>query len=782
MVIASKVGVDNLNKLSLACALALPASVISAADSVEELAWAIEEVVVTARRKQESLQDVPTSVSALAKDDLEALKVDGFLAVGQTVPNVYIQKQGGVPSAPQMQIRGVSNGSLNFQVDSGIGMYVDGVYVGRASGASFEMADLERVEVLRGPQGTLFGRNSTGGAINLITAEPSGEFSAKLEAGLGNFNAERYRVAIDLPEWNGFKARLNFSHSEEEGDVDNTAEKRTFAFPEPFGAITTNDRGGDNETDAFFFALQYDGIEDLALDYKYDQSNWQGTMNYRQVGNIGPCVDFTNTPGQCIIGAGLVREVHPLALSFDYQDEQAVPLESLASLDVKGHSLTVEYDLTDSMTVKYIGGYREHDMEAGGNQVWGGGEYINDGLLPGPVGGVYTPLFALRIESQQQTSHELQLMGSTDSLDWIVGAFHFEEEGKVNGPILLSRSIGDTSVIAVNPIDVANFDYFVGQHVGVTNKSEAYYAHATLHLGDFDLSGGVRYTEDDRSEDVIAAGLIGLFTPSASFSTEGDHTDYDLSLTYNINADANVYIKYATGYVSGGTIFGNSFGEEEMESYEVGLKADLLDRRLRLNGAVFTQERTDVQIEGFTGIGYFMGLGRDIAVDGLELELTYLPVENLTLNASYGYTDVDSSGDLRTYQPEHTAYAGLQYDFGQLDNGAQPSLRIDVSWRDDVHRLACPAGMDQVPASDVCVGTADEALDDLAEISATTQLGAQFSLSEIPLGDSMARITVWGRNLLDEDEKEYGFTLGGPTLTNTYVRPRTYGVDFSVAF
>lgn len=774
---------DRFTPLSIACAVAAsPFFAVNSVYAQDDKEWAIEEVVVTARRKQESLQDVPTSVTALAKNDLEALKIDGFQAVGQTVPNLYIQKQGGVPATPQMQIRGISNGSLNYQVDSGIGMYVDGVYLGRASGAAFEMADLERVEVLRGPQGTLFGRNSTGGAINLITAVPSGELYTKVEAGVGNYRMQRYKFTADLPDWNGFKARVNVSHREERGDVKNSSQKRTFNFPEPFGSITTSDRGGDNDTDGLFFALRYDGIERLIVDYKYDQSNWNGTMNYRQVGNVGPCVDPAITPGECTLRDGSVREVVPVSESFGYESRQAVPLEGESSLDVKGHSLTVEYALTDALTVKYIGGYRESDMFTAGNQVWGGGEYINDGALPGPVGGVYAPLFGLRLESQQQASHEIQLLGYAGSVDWIVGAFYFDEDGSVNNPILLSRAIGDTSIIDVNPISVAGYDYFVGQNYRVNNKSEAYYAHATYTFGDFALSGGVRYTEDDRSEDVIAAGLIGLATPSAKFNTTGNHTDYSTSLTYNFDDFSNVYFKYATGFVSGGTLFGNSFGEEEVESYELGMKSDFMDRRLRVNAALFTQERSDVQIEGFTGAGYFMGLGRDVSADGLELEVTYLPTAQVKLNASYGYTSVDSSGDLRTYQPKNTAYVGAQYDFNVWSNGARPMARLDVSWRDKTYRLACTAGMDQVPASDVCVGTPDQSLDDRAELTATTQVGAQFSIADIPVGDSYAKVTFWGRNLLDQDEMEFNYTLGGPTISSIFMRPRTFGVDFSVEF
>lgn len=301
----------------------------------------------------------------------------------------------------------------------------------------------------------------------------------------------------------------------------------------------------------------------------------------------------------------------------------------------------------------------------------------------------------------------------------IVGFFGFEEQGSIDSPVMLFRSYG-----AQNTISVAGCDY------------------------------------------------------------SGNHTDYDASVTRRFRPQANVQARFATGLVSGGTLFGNRFEPDEMDAYELGLKSDLLDDRLRLNVALFRQERTDVQIEGFTAIGYFMGRGRDITSEGLELEATFAPTDRLTIDAAYGYTRVDSSGQLRTFQPKATAYLGGRYDFRPLGgNGAVPSLRIDASWRSDVHRLACPAGQDQVPASDVCVGTVDPALDRAATIEATTLLGARLSLSEIRLGeDARGRVSLWGRNLLDEDEIEFNFTLGGPTLTNTFIRPRTYGIDFSVDF
>ena len=766
---------------NVAPAPAAPAST-AATPGADERATVLETVVVTARRTKEKLQEVPTAVTAISMKNIEDLKIDGFQTVGQTVPNVYIQKQGGSPQAPQMQIRGVSNGSLNMQVDSGIGLYVDGVYMGRPGAAAFDLADLERVEVLRGPQGTLFGRNATGGAINLITAGPTGEFGFHGEIGFGNFNDRRQKATVNLPEWNGLAARITLGHTQTDGDVTNTATKRTFVFPEPFGAVTTTDRGGDVRSDAGLIALRYSGVKDLKVDYKVDFTNWKGTMNYRQVGSLDPTpCDPVNAPLNCLLP--LMTVVSPFDLSFTRKDHLAVPLDGAASNDVLGHSLVAEYEINKNLTAKYILGYRQYDLKATGNQVYGASEYIDTNGVVGPAGGVFTPLYAMRREKQHQQSHEVQLIGKAGPVDWLAGLFFFEEKGSVNNPVSLFRSYGSNGV--VNPISVAGFDYFVGQNVTVKNQSTAAYGHATWHVGQFDVSGGLRYTKDKRSEHVIAGGLIGAVTPGdQDFSYSGSNSDYDASVTYKINPDTNVYGKVATGYVSGGTLFGNRFDPDKMTAYELGFKSNLLNNKLRFNAALFQQKRKDVQIEGFTQIGYFMGKGRGITADGLELELTYVPITGLTLNGSYGYTKVKSSGDLRSFQPKQTAYVGAEYRFARLDNGVSPSLRVDASWHSKATRLYCPAGQNQTPATDICTGTAIPALDEAAMIEASTQVSARLSFADFKLDSkgSTARVSFWGRNLLNEQKKEFPFTLGGSTITSTYRLPRTSGVDLCVFF
>jgi iron complex outermembrane receptor protein len=466
----------------------------------------------------------------------------------------------------------------------------------------------------------------------MITAGPTGQFGFHGEVGIGNFQSRRYKATVNTDAWNGLSARFTLGHSQQNGDVQNTATKRTFQFPEPFGAITTNDRGGDTETDAGLLALRYTGVKNLKLDYKFDFTNWKGTMNYRQIGSIdgAPC-DPANAPAACLLP--LMTAVSPFDPSFQYKSELAVPLETGASNRVRGHSLVGEYTINNNLTAKYIGGYREYKLKTGGNQVWGASEYVDTNGVAGAANGVFAPLFAIRDEAQHQQSHELQLIGKAGPIDWLAGLFYFEEAGHVNNPVMLFKSYRSDGV--VNPVSVAGFDYFVGQNVRVRNQSTAAYVHGTWHVADVDLSGGLRYTKDKRSEHVIAGGLIGAVTPGdQDFTYDGHNTDYDLSATYKLSKDSNVYAKYATGYVSGGTLFGGRFDPDKMKAIELGFKSSFFERKLRFNAALFQQRRKDVQIEGFTQIGYFMGKGADIRSDGIELEATVVPRESSLMLAS----------------------------------------------------------------------------------------------------------------------------------------------------
>jgi iron complex outermembrane receptor protein len=720
----------------------------------------LEEVVVTARRTRERLQDVPTAVTAITAKNIEEQRITGFESVAQSVPNVYIQPQGGSPTSAQMQIRGISNGSLNKQVDSGIGLYVDGVYFGRAGASAFEIADLERVEVLRGPQGTLFGRNATAGAINLITAGPTGVFGGKAMVGFGNYQERRAKLTLNTPEFYGFSARLTVGHSESQGDQRNAAQPgQTFRFNGAYtGSVTTNERGNDSNADTGMLAVRFKGIDRLNVVYKTDMTNQSGSMNYRTAG--------TMTNG--------------VPTGFEYRDTLFQPLEGEFSNKVHGQSLTAEYELTNWLTAKYIYGERRYDLLVPGNQVLGDlgtFNYPTFDTTANGTGQITTfGLFATREESHLQRSHELQLIGHTGPVDWIAGLFRFQEGGDLNDPILLDLT-GTGRVIGANNTVSPPFDYIVGQYTKVDNKSKAGYLHANWSITDqWVLAGGIRRSLDNRYEDVLYGATSGIQS-----RYRGGNTDYDAALTYKFNPDTNVYAKWATGYVSGGSLMGTIFEPEKLRSGEIGFKTLALDRKLRLNAAVFRQKRLNGQIEYYNN-GYSMGKA-DSRQTGLELEANYRVTRAFAVNSSYGYTESKSSGDVYVTQPRQTVYLGGEYRFQPVFGEVLPIFRMDVNWRPGYYTIKCPAGTTQDPGKDTCSGTVIPELNQAARLKSATNLNARLTFDQIHLGpNSTGRFSLWGRNLLDNRNVQYNFSLGAAVLANTFERPRTFGVDFSADF
>jgi iron complex outermembrane recepter protein len=748
----------------------------------------LQEITVTARRVEENLQNVPTAVTAIGASDLKELRIEGFQQLNGMAPNVNIQKQAGSPIAPQFNIRGVTTGNLDLQSDAGIGLYIDGVYVGRPASSGFDMADLERVEVLRGPQGTLFGRNATGGAISITTAPPTGQFDLHGEVDFGNYQLRKQKGSIDLPRWNGLAVRITLAHSEHAGYVRNTAPSVTYQFSAPFGGYTTSNQYGDAYTNTFLGAVNYTGIEHLTVDYKFDYTYWTGTMDGRQLLSTDPSfflpgalggVDFANQPAHG--GTNVV--------SLKFLDAYPSNFDSPSRATIYGHSLTANYEINNHLAIKNIAGYRSESTRAGLNNLDGNAFVDPTFATTRP----FTTLGAVRSEHQHQISDELQLIGNAGPVDWITGLFYFDEKGGVNNPVAIGGITGPWSLTSVNAITGA--DYIAGQQTDIDNESEAAYAHAVWHVADaVDLAGGVRYTRDKRSELILqdfSTFLYGLsggfagFAPGSKFHYTGNRTDYDAEATYKIDPTMNVYAKTASGFISGGVTSGARFAPETITSYEIGLKSELLEHTLRLNAAAFYQNREHLQVLGFTAPpGTFIFDGGKEKDSGVELETTYVPVEHLTLNGSFGYTHAQNDAGVRSFQPKYTASLGGNYDFPRLANGLLPKFRVDANYRSDQYRLPCPSGVAEDPKLACQVkptDTPNPTLDRELILKGEVTLGARLSLAEIALGDrATGSISFWVQNLLDNHKFAYLFPVTGVQAVGTFENPRTFGVDFNV--
>ena len=760
---------------ALACTalVALQADFASAqvAAAPEASGAGIVDIVVTARRTAENLQDVPVSVSGFNRDQIAALHIANFGDVGKTVPNLEVQRQFGSASAPQFYLRGIATGTLKFQADAGIGLYIDGIYLGRPAGAAFDMADLDRVEVLRGPQGTLFGRNSIGGAINFITAAPTGEFGVRAEGTIGNYDRFKGRVTVNLPAFGPLSVRLSYLHDQNKGYVDNLTPGRTFTFAAPFGTVTSAKTFGAENTDAFAVAADLN-LGAVVAAYRFDYTDKISTQLGQQLlgydpsytAGVGDPPFYTSPPSIYVPPSTKRRSALPLDFS------------SPSRLKIQGHSLTLTAELSDDITLKSISGYRKMDESVGGNDIDGGALLFDIGSGPLP----FTNISSVQDRHQKQFTQEVQLLGKVGHLDWIVGGFYFRETGRDNNPVfigvlfpvpsVITPSLGTGNGNTINIFGVPS-DYLAGSDASIENKSIAGYAHLAYRADRFELAGGIRYTRDDRHEDLRAAGLIPFALPAVASSVSFEHWDFDATATYVATDDIRAYFRFATGYLSGGVLGARIFKPETAKAYELGLKADLLDKTLRINAALFTTNRKNVQTLGFDAShGTFLYSSPTGKESGFELELTAQPTRNFMLNASYGYlnqrlSDDPLLGPVNSLAPRNTLSVGAQYDSPHFSNDSFLQARIDAFMKDN--RLSDPS-----PSS---------ATAHLTTLRSRVDINARLSLVDLPVASSKVRVSAWVQNLTNNQQLEFARNLS-TNVIGTFQVPRTVGLDVGLVF
>ena len=781
--------------LRIACASALYAGVAAAqAQGAADAGHAaqLDEIVVTAQKREENLQTVPIAVTALGTDMLESFRVTDIQDLNGLAPNLVMIDQG-VRSIPTITIRGISSGVSNNAVDPKIGMYLDGVYVGRSVGAIFDLAEIERVEVLRGPQGTLFGRNATGGAISMITSAPTGEFGLKQDLSFASNDALRARTTLDLPSWGPLSVKFSYLHDEDSGTADNLIGGQRIdlrPFDPDFGVLKYDDDLGSEDTDAFMFAARLALSDELTVDYKYDRTDSD------TVGNPTQQLGVTGGPLNPLLT--FIESLQPLYggitnVSLKRLDDVAAAT-SVQPLEVFGHNLTVSWDISEDVSFKSITAWREmeqdpniYDLAATGGWKFTAAQLT--GALTNDYAAIFNPanapgandwffnLLTARSTSQRQFSQELQLTITKDAFDLVGGVFYFTE----HSPGL--DALGIMKPIAGGVAAPAWFDSIFGTGTNESiadNDSIAVFAQGTWHATEqLDLTAGIRRTEDDRETEIVqAAGAAagGALQPGV-YDTEYGKTNYTFIASYTFAEDLMAYAKYATGYVAGGVMSSIPYGPEEVDNYEAGVKSQFFDNRLRVNGVLFYMDYSDLQVQTFIdGVQNFQNAG-EAEITGVELEVDALPLDGLTLSGTLGWTDfeykefmmggVDVSDTIRTtYTPEWNMRLSAQYDFGSLAMGGTPYVRLDSRWRDEADITAQPI--------------ADPVIADVAVTDSHWILDARAGVVDIPFRDATLGVSVWAKNLLDEDD----IVDFGPEVINQtgqFINERTVGVDLSLA-
>jgi iron complex outermembrane receptor protein len=678
---------STLRQGTLAAAIgALLAATATEAQESEQVGT-LEQVTVTARRVSENLQDTPIAITALSGAALEERQIFSTDKLTQVVPNLQFGTNAplaGNNSSSQVFIRGVGQTDPTSTVDPGVGLYIDDVYIGTAVGGTMSLRDISNVQVLRGPQGTLFGRNTIGGALLLSTTDPGDELGGTARVGGGSDDLINAFAAVDVPISDKLKSRFSAGLRKQDGYVTRTdgtdlGDTNTYTLTgkliwEPTENLTGRFLADYTHSDENGSPLVFASINTAATFPRVASAD-AGCPGFN--GSFATLPAVPNIPDD--------RCANNFQARGPYSNNGTAPLTS--QLTNWGTSLNLAWALNDIITLKSISAYR--DIR------WAGNRDADNTPL--------TILNTIYDVDGSQWSQELQFTRETEALTTVIGAYYFKQKSN------------DIATVELNPPPPGvQRD---SDNNKVDNNSWAAFTQWTLNLMDdrLGLTAGARYTEDDKGSypdqfDYATPNIkqvpvqwyratFSSFTPSASVS-------------FRFTDEAMIYGSYSEGFKGGGwNSHFNSvltlaqqealqrFKPEEVETVELGFKLDLAGRTLRLNGAVFTSDYTDMQITyrgpAPAGVAPFLTNAGKASIDGAELEATWAPTNDFTFDASVGYLDASIDelgippaavippglqvGNAPPYAPEWQAHAGAEYSFHTGSFSITP--RADVSYQ-----------------------------------------------------------------------------------------------------
>jgi iron complex outermembrane receptor protein len=788
-------------------------------------------IVVTATKRETDLQRTPIAISVMDNEEMKKRRVQSLydLADG-SIPSLRIATFEARQSALTIGIRGIVPLDANQPArEQGVGIYVDGVYLGRQHGLNAALFDVERIEVLKGPQGTLFGRNTEGGALSIVSRAPTGEFGGSITGGIGNLDSHSLAAHINFPAVAGISIK-----------ADGVLQYQ--------GPVTKNPLEGQTgwgfyDRKGLRLAARIEPFEGLVNDFAFDIAQDKNSPFYSQLLNYNPngckagpqaSSNDCYLPGTAYTNlTGTVKPVLPgVVVNGDTLMRVAdigVPQQPSVD-DTHGFSNTLRFEVSPEVELRSITAWRSVDVTQWDNS---GGAHRPPVVSPGCAGtGCNFSRYSLANLSQDQFSQELQAVGTFGSVDYVAGLYYFNEHVTDDAATPNSLAIqgyttaGQTAGYQFVILDLCTGSGGFGSQPGcrstdraseVFSKSYAAYGQATWNATDqLHLTAGGRYTHDKKRGELLFSRNINYRTSPAIAAANG-YTPLDeewsrfnpmVTVAYDVTDDVHVYAKYATGYRAGGASSRTSnyqaFDPEDVKSYEVGLKADLLEHRVRFNLAGYVMDRKNSQLDissvQFTATGNFNNLVTINApgttrIRGIEADLTVRPVEGLTLGASYAYTYTDiplvpitvtAGGSTTTvlqkfyipFTPRNAASGSIDYErpFGSSD--AALKVHFDGNY-----------------------GQATQAFDQFAtKADSSLIFNGRISLADLPLGDRQGvTLSLWGRNLFNEQHvfrRDPSNSLPGAPTSSTstgsinnvlgdygnFNTPRTFGIEAAVSF
>ncbi len=775
--------------------LAAPSAYAQAVASEAESARKLGEIVVTAQRREEQIQDVPIAVSAFDQTAIESLNARDIRDLASVVPNLVLSKVNIGPSMTQVSLRGVNSQDPEKSFDPAVGVFVDGVYLGTSAFNLLDTFDLERVEVLRGPQGTLFGRNTTGGAINALRSAPTGEFGLKAKVTVGDQERLDAAAVLNLPV---MKDRLAL---------------KIAAFTNTDGGLWDNPAGGATGAEDRWSSsarLRWTPSSDLTVDFTWDRAKDTSELTPYVPRGVAvttplPLVITGTPPTPATIVAGSPRDrlcVIPggRCAQNDFSFSTTTdPHRMDASLDA--YTLNADWTLGESWTLTGVFGYRDSKEDV----------FIDfDGTN-------LTVFNVVRSQDYEQWSGEVRIASNFDGpLNFVAGAFHFDSLYNLRQAIKLDVAMVNPALPALG-LAFANASGDEDKHRAITS---AVFAQADWKFApDWTLTLGGRFSWDDKRIFTKFVGSpVGMAPTLAAYniaqgvpanrpitSSGGRSASWSeftprASLKWQIRDDLQAYASITRGYNAGGfsaragTVADvtTPFNPEFINAYEAGFKSDLFDRRARFNVAVFYNDYTDKQEEAiqpgppptFTSTTVRNVAGARIM--GVELEGTAILSDTFRVDASAGFMDAkytDYNAFVSSAQfvstPAQPAGTLLRADLTSLKLRRVPDITASVSptWEANVGQGLLTA---RATARYVSEQYAEFFNDPRGRIPAQTLLDASLSYQWGGENNDRMAITVFGENLTDEQDV--------PSFTNSIVDfatvspPRVVGVTLKVNY
>ena len=776
-----------------------------------------EEVVVTARQREERAQTVPIPITALSAEQLVTRNLMEIRDLEKLSPNTSIDYSAVNGNAIQVFIRGIGQTNWAATQDPKIGMYVDGVYFSRPQGALVDFNDVERVEVLRGPQGTLFGRNTTAGLIHIINNRPSTDgFESDITLGAGNDGQSNYGLVVNAPLSENWAARLALSGQQADGVMINS--------------FTGKDRGNEDSTNARF-ALRYQGDK---LDAQLSYTNFEADER----GPLGSCTWHATDDPFVALGRGGVLSLATIFGTFSSVRENCIGTTRDVSIDTTNDEniradvdnvvLNLSYDF-GSLTLDSITSKRDIEHFSG---TWG---WV---MGNGPGSNMLEILN--NYGDTEAMSQEIRLSGVSDSVEWVVGAYWFEEETDESLDVPLFRDVmapdpavwplfyapdGAGGTLGAAALGAQLYGSR-SQTYDVTNENQAFFAEVTFSLNEkWDLTVGARRTNDDRDFTRIqtlfngqpdpfyfcpgmpvvelAPGVVAAGSDRCRQTVSYSKTTPRVIASYQASDDVMFYGSYSLGYSSGG--FNQDtrmrpYLPETADNYEFGMKSDLLDGRMRFNATVFHNEYKNQQLT----VGRLVDgqptadliNAQQATLSGVEIETMARLSDSLTFTATMGYIRGDY--DEFTVMDNVTVVSGdgslssqeVERDLSDTEFGSGPSYSFDLGL---MHNMS--------------LGDSGELM---TSIGATFKDATDYTLNNTPssqqpsywvvdgrmtwfMANDKTSVSLWVNNLFDKDyvttmlDQAGDIQIGGidqglGMAASYWGEPRRYGLELKHRF